>query len=84
MASTGTLEHNPNLVSQITCDWIRLGENVGFGPTVAFLQDAFMNSPSHRANILGDFTRVGVGAVRGGDGTIWVVVDLVNSADACG
>jgi hypothetical protein len=82
LASSGTLQHNPNLVTQIetndTTAWTRIGENVGFGPSVSSLQTAFMNSAPHKANILGDFNRLGVGATRDGNGTLWVVLDFVN------
>ena len=76
MASTNTLSHNPNLANQVKQDWVKLGENVGVGDTVDAIHTAFMNSPAHRANILdGDFTKVGVGVVTGGDGRIGVAVD---------
>ncbi len=72
---------NPNLVdqvnNQVTSQWSRIGENVGFGPNVAALEQAFMNSAPHRANILGDYNRVGVGATRDSKGTLWVVVDFL-------
>ena len=51
--------------------WQRLGENVGTGGSVASLHVAFMNSPGHRDNILGDFTHVGVGTVES-DGRLYV------------
>ncbi len=55
-------------------NWSYLGENVGYGPSAAALEVAFMNSPDHRANILDhDFTQVGVGAVTVG-ATVWVSV----------
>lgn len=60
MASTGVLAHNPNYSKQIT-NWKFVGENVGVGPGVQAIQDAFMNSPKHRANVLDtDFTQVGI------------------------
>jgi uncharacterized protein YkwD len=81
LAAVRTLSHNPNLVDQVnnevTTQWTRLGENVGFGPDVAQLEQAFMNSSAHRANILGDYNRVGVGAARDGNGTLWVVVNFL-------
>jgi uncharacterized protein YkwD len=80
MAAQQNLQHNPNLVSQIdqyvTADWTRLGENIGYGPSVSAIQDAFMHSPEHRANILGDYNRVGIGIAHNGN-TIWVAVDFV-------
>jgi uncharacterized protein YkwD len=85
MASAGVLSHNPNLVAAIntyvTPDWTRIGENVGFGPTVSSIQNAFINSPPHRANILGDYNRVGIGVVRDASNTIWVTLDFVKGPD---
>jgi len=82
MASTGVLQHDPYLVSainsQITTQWRRIGENVGFGSDVGSLQTAFMNSAPHRANVLGDYNRVGIGAARDGTGRLWVTLDFIN------
>ena len=48
-----------------------LGENIlhgGCGISAAQMDQAWMNSPDHRANILGDFSAVGIGvACNGGD-----------------
>ncbi len=41
--------------------WSKLGENVGRGGTVDSLHTAFMNSPGHKANILGDYNYAGIG-----------------------
>lgn len=71
MASQNNLYHNPDLPKQVT-NWQSLGENVGYGGSVASLHDAFMASPSHRANILSStYTEVGVGAVWSGS-RLWV------------
>jgi hypothetical protein len=71
MAAQGRLYHNPSLASQVT-GWKYVGENVGYGPDVSSLFQAFMNSSPHRANILDhDFTQIGVGAVTK-NGTLWV------------
>ena len=54
--------------------WVMLGENVGVGGTPASLQQAFMNSPAHRANLLDRQLRfVGVGGMRA-HGRLWVTV----------
>lgn len=43
------------------------GENIAGAPTVARAHGALMQSPGHRANILGrNYTRVGIGIVDGG------------------
>ncbi|MFP5218319.1 MAG: CAP domain-containing protein [Actinomycetes bacterium] len=71
MASSNTLYHNPNLATEVT-NWVALGENVGYGGSVASIHDALMASPGHRANILSTtFTEVGVGTVWSG-GRLWV------------
>jgi hypothetical protein len=72
MAAQQRLYHNPNLGSDVR-NWQTAGENVGMGGDVASVQQAFMNSPAHRANILDrDFTEVGIAVVRDGNGALWV------------
>jgi len=72
MASSGKLFHNPNLNSDVH-GWRYVGENVGYGPSADRIYTALMNSAPHRANILdGDYTQIGVGAVRDGKGRLWV------------
>lgn len=73
MADEQRLSHNPNLSREVTHDWEKLAENVGFGPDPGTIHDAFMNSSAHRANILdGALTHVGVGVVVDGAGQLWV------------
>ncbi len=44
-----------------------LGENLAFAPDVYLAHQGLMNSPGHRANILGaDYGKVGVGIIDGG------------------
>jgi hypothetical protein len=69
MASQGTIFHNGALASQVPGGWAALGENVGVGGSVDSLHGAFMNSPGHRANVLGDYDRMGVGIVMSGSTT---------------
>ena len=72
MASSGTLAHNPGLTRQVT-GWRWVGENVGYGPDWRRVQVAFMNSPSHRSNILDrDYTQIGIGVVVSRSGRIWI------------
>jgi uncharacterized protein YkwD len=74
MAFTGKLAEDPNSTAAIASydpNWQGWGENVGVGPTPQSTEAAFMASPPHRANILGNFTHVGVGVVVT-DGKIWV------------
>ena len=88
MSGAQTLSHNPSLADDITNDvtpdWTRIGENVGYGPSVSTIQNAFMNSSGHRANILGDYNRVGIGVVRDAHGVVWVTVDFVKGPALAG
>jgi uncharacterized protein YkwD len=71
MGDANHLHHNPNFGSEVT-SWRKVGENVGRGPSVSSLHTAFMNSPSHRNNLLDPaWTEVGIG-VKVVDGRIWV------------
>lgn len=52
--------------------WTLLGENVGVGNTVDSLQKAFIDSPSHRDNIVyPTFKYIGVGTQKA-HGRLWV------------
>lgn len=66
MAGSGSIFHNGNLPNEVPGGWESLGENVGSGASVDDLHASFMNSPSHRANVLGGFDRIGVGIVMSG------------------
>lgn len=81
MAATRGLAHNPYLASQVsqqvTPAWTALAENVGVGSSGANLQASFMASAPHRANILGDYNRVGVGAAWDTSGSLWVSVVFI-------
>ncbi|MET1043221.1 MAG: CAP domain-containing protein [Microbacteriaceae bacterium] len=73
MAASGSMGHNPDYSGQIPGGWTRAAENVAQGQsTGAAMHDAWMNSSGHRANILGDFTDIGVAFVSAG-GTTWGV-----------
>jgi uncharacterized protein YkwD len=59
-------------------DYVRAGENLAYGFSSSYAtNDGWMNSPSHRANVLGDYVDVGFGIVnsptfQGGENTIVV------------
>ena len=80
MANENHLYHRPDyrvqVEARVTTAWTRIGENVGKGSSVPSLHAAFMASAGHRANILGDYNRVGVGVVVRGD-VIWVTVNFL-------
>jgi uncharacterized protein YkwD len=73
LAANGTLSHNPSYSSQIPGGWSAAAENVAQGhPTANSMHDGWMASSGHRANILGNYTAVGIAFVAAG-GTTWGV-----------
>lgn len=73
MAAANALSHNPDLSMQVPPDWTALGENVAQGqPDAASVHEAWMESPGHRANVLGNYTDIGI-AFLSGNGTTWAV-----------
>lgn len=80
MERKNELFHSNRLAWKVT-NWIRLGENVGFGQSIASLQSAFMNSPAHRQNILDpSFTYVGISVRPQGD-RLWMTALFESRAD---
>lgn len=83
-ARTGKMAHNPQYVAQISKGvptWRRITENVGYAPTAQRLNQAYLDSPGHRANIL-DRTvqRVAIGCVRDANGRLWSTVNFVGAS----
>lgn len=78
MAANEDLSHNPNYSSEIPGGWVAAAENVAQGyPTGASMHDGWMNSGGHRANILGDYTDIGIAFLSSG-GTTWGVQVFAN------
>ncbi len=73
MMASGDIYHSSDLKG-FTTGWQTIGENVGYGPNVDKLHAAFMASPTHRANIMGDYDRVGVASEVDSTGRIYVTV----------
>ncbi|HSH60503.1 MAG TPA: CAP domain-containing protein [Acidimicrobiales bacterium] len=74
MSAAGFIYHNPNLGAEAggaVPNWIRVGENVGVGPSVVSVQDAFLASPAHHANIDKSYNLVGLGAVASSNGALY-------------
>lgn len=68
MARDGRISHSNPISSGISGCWRNLGENVGYGGSIAAVQNAFMNSPSHRANVLDTkWNGVGIGVAKRGN-----------------
>ena len=71
-ADAHELFHNPNLGAEVT-GWRVVGENVGVGGDWLSIENAFMASSEHRANILDPiFTEFGIGTAVSKDGSLWV------------
>jgi uncharacterized protein YkwD len=83
MAQHGSAEHGfagePNLASRVRqagAHFVWLAENVIQGPGVEVVQEEFLKSPNHRANILdSDMDSIGVGVVERG-GQLFAVEDF--------
>lgn len=73
LASASSLQHS-QLAQSVDPGWRMLGENVGYGPSPEAVQQAFMRSPGHRANILNpEFNWAGTGVSISSNGTVYVV-----------
>lgn len=70
MASSRGVFHDGNMDREIT-RWRSLGQNSGRSDGCRSVMRAFMNSSGHRANILGSWKHMGVGADRRG-GSLYV------------
>jgi uncharacterized protein YkwD len=81
MMAEGSLSHNPNLAA-VTSSWDKLGENVGVGATISSLHRAFMGSSSHRGNVLGDYSHVGIAVVEESPTRMWVTVVFMKALGA--
>lgn len=72
--------HNPNLAGDVGTS-NKLGENVGNGDSVDWLEISFEQSPEHQRNLLDpDFRWVGVGVVDTPD-VVWVTQDFEADGD---
>jgi cell division septation protein DedD len=80
MADKQELYHNPNLGS-VTTGWKALGENVGVGPDVNSLFNAFMSSSAHKSNILGPYNYIGVGVKVDSNDIMWVTMIFMQHPD---
>ena len=83
LAAAGQLSHQDLaaiISSPLMAGWGRLTENVFMGTpgsTNAYVDNAWMASPGHRANILDPgVNRIGVGVAHDGAGNTYVVADF--------
>ncbi|MEG9226247.1 S-layer homology domain-containing protein [Aeromicrobium sp. Sec7.5] len=64
MSSTCVFAHNSSVGQLIPGGWRAWGENIARGQQYTEVVQAWINSPGHRANLLGDFTHLGIGFVE--------------------
>lgn len=84
MAADGVKSHNPNLESQLPDGWTGGAENVANGQSdVQAVHTAWMESPGHRENILGDYTDIGLAFINA-NGTTWGVEVFASYPDHLG
>ena len=82
MAAAGTISHNGSYANQVSAPWLKLGENVGVGPSVDALMNAFIASPGHYRNLVDPaFNYIGVGVTMGADGTMYTTHDFMYMPD---
>jgi uncharacterized protein YkwD len=83
LALEGRIYHS-NLTDGINVRWCGLGENVGYGGSIAQIQDAYMASSSHRANVLNPaWNGAGVGHAIGRVNGAWVVFTVQVFIQTC-
>ena len=83
LSAAGVLSHNPDYPAQIPAGWSEAGENVAEGQqSAADMHVAWMNSDGHRANILGNYTDVGIAWLTDATGRTWGVEVFANYAAA--
>jgi endoglucanase len=63
-ANNGAMSHNPSLGSQLPAGWTRAGENVARGYSYTYVVTAWRGSSGHYANMIGDYTDIGIGYVE--------------------
>lgn len=81
MVANGYFDHTSptygspfEMMRQFGVTYSSAGENIAYGQrTPEEVMDAWMNSPGHRANILGEsYTEIGIGIAVGSNGIHWV------------
>src|SRR4051794_23689510 len=83
MIAAGYIYHNPDLADEAGAavpTWLKIGENVGVGPDVPSVENAFLASPHHRENIEDDgYNVIGLGAETGSNGAMYFTQNFANA-----
>jgi len=69
MAGNGGLSHSN--IGSLLGEWSSVAENIGVGGSAGSIFGALADSSGHRANMLGDFTHIGIGAYLDSAGNLW-------------
>jgi uncharacterized protein YkwD len=67
-AAAQAMSHNPSMSTQIPSGWTKAGENVAYGYEYTAVTTAWKNSAGHYANLIGDYTDIGIGYAVGPNG----------------
>lgn len=70
----GKMSHNPNYAAQIPAGWARAGENVASGYGFTQVVPAWVGSPTHYANLVRDYTSIGIGFYEADGRRYWTQV----------
>jgi len=78
MAAGGFFSHRPGdqLSAMLPSGWRQWGENIASAPDIFWAQSSLEQSPGHYANMVGEFTHVGIGVYRV-NGQVWVTQNFV-------
>jgi uncharacterized protein YkwD len=68
----GRMSHNPSYAQQIPPGWTRAGENVAAGYSFTQVMAAWVASPTHYANLMRDYTSIGIGYYEADGRRYWV------------
>jgi hypothetical protein len=68
----GRMSHNPSYAQQIPKGWTRAGENVASGYSFTQVMSAWEASPTHYANLVRDYTSIGIGYYEADGRRYWV------------
>ena len=79
MSGGNRLFHTTDLGAVAPQKWRALGENVAMSTSLDAVNPRLMESATHRANILGNFDRVGIGVVVVG-GRIWITQEFMQTS----
>ncbi len=76
MGTTGSFVHNPSYSTQMPSGWTAAGENIASGYSYTTVVEAWHQSTAHYANIMGDYTDIGIGYYVDSSGQAYYTQDF--------